>query len=56
MKTHQEINKMKDDVNKDIELINEKLLTARNEFEFNSFRDEGIRKVAQYNILLEILK
>ena len=56
MKTHQEIENMKSEIQKKIELIDVKLLTAKNEFEFNTFRDDKIRKVAQYNILLEVLK
>ena len=56
MKTQHEIERMKDDIQKKIELIDIKLLSASNEFEFNTFRDDKIRKIAQYNILLEVLK
>lgn len=55
MKTQQEIEKMVGEIQKDIGRIKVRMLTASNEFEFNTFLDDKIKKVAQYNILLEVL-
>lgn len=56
MKTKQEIEKMKDDIQVRIEKTQDKLADAKDEFSFNIFAKDKIRLVAQYNILLEVLK
>lgn len=56
MMNESEIIKMKDDIQKKIESLDIKLNAATDEFEFNTFSTDKIRKVAQYNILLEVLR
>lgn len=56
MKTEKEVKELMIKIQRSIEFFDVKMLSARGEFEYNTFRDEKMRKLAQYSILSEVLK
>ena len=56
MKTEQEIEKMKFDITEKIESLQVKLRDCKCEFSYNTVSVEIKKLMAQYNILLEVLK
>ena len=56
MKTQQEIEKMKFDISEKIESLQVKLRECKCEFTYNTVSVEIKKLMAQYNILLKVLK
>lgn len=56
MKTEREIEEMKFDISEKIESLQVKLRDCKCEFSYNTVSTEIKKLMAQYNILLEVLK
>lgn len=56
MKTQQEIEEMKRKLNRDIEELTERMVRTNNTLTIQDLGDRKRQKMAQYNILLEVLE
>jgi len=56
MKTQQEIEEMKNEIQQKIQRKQERLCKANDQFSYESIHSQIKQLMAQYNILLEVLK
>lgn len=56
MKTEKQIEDMKSEISQSISKLQERLSECKDEFSYNTINVEVKKLMAQYNILLEVLK